>query len=318
MSIRVERYRIDFKNNWDNFVLNAKNINFMHFRNYMDYHSVRFKDHSLIMSKENKLIAILPACEIDNKIFSHAGLTFGGLIQSKKAKANDIVDAFKAICEYAAANKINSIIYKAMPHIFQQHPSEEDLYAIFKMGALIYSFELTTVIDLKSKVKFSNGKKYGVKRALKESVRIEECDEIDLFFKIVKENLFNKYGISPVHTSKEMRLLKSRFPKNIRLFGAFQKEELVAGALVYLSDTVCHTQYIASNEKGKLLRAVDLLISELIKRWSNKKLYLNFGISTENGGKVLNKKLIKFKEEYGGTGVVHQTFEIPIIKKAGI
>ena len=46
----------------------------------MDYHNDRFKDHSLMVFKDDKLIALLPANIVDFNLRSHQGLTYGGFL----------------------------------------------------------------------------------------------------------------------------------------------------------------------------------------------------------------------------------------------
>ncbi len=46
----------------------------------MDYHSDRFNDHSLVFTRKNRLIGLLPANIKDEALYSHGGLTFGGII----------------------------------------------------------------------------------------------------------------------------------------------------------------------------------------------------------------------------------------------
>ena len=63
----------------------GKNSTFLFQRDFMDYHSDRFMDHSLLVFKDEKLIAVLPGNQVDNTVYSHQGLTYGGLIVHKKA-----------------------------------------------------------------------------------------------------------------------------------------------------------------------------------------------------------------------------------------
>lgn len=46
--------------------------------------------------------------------------------------------------------------------------------------------------------------------------------------------------------------------------------------------------------------------------YKDKVRYLDFGISTEDSGKVLNEGLISQKESFGGRTVVYQTWELVI------
>ena len=60
--ISISRYTQYKQTEWDDFVKVSKNGTFLFLRAYMDYHSDRFLDHSLMFYNEkNKLIAVLPA-----------------------------------------------------------------------------------------------------------------------------------------------------------------------------------------------------------------------------------------------------------------
>ena len=109
-----------------------------------------------------------------------------------------------------------------------------------------------------------------------------------------------RFGANPVHTPQELRLLKSRFPDQIRLFGAFVGDQLFAGALVYDFGHVVHSQYLATSEEGKAVGALDYLLAHLLDEVSRQKQHFSFGISTENNGQYLNEGLVFQKEGFGG------------------
>jgi len=50
----------------------------------------------------------------------------------------------------------------------------------------------------------------------------------------------------------------------------------------------------------------------LIKNVYRNKKYFDFGISTENNGRILNKGLIAQKEGFGARAYVHDFYEIKI------
>ena len=106
-------------------------------------------------------------------------------------------------------------------------------------------------------------------------------------------------------------MLAGRFPHNIRLFTANDDGDTVlAGVVVYETANVAHLQYIAASPAGKKAGALDMLIMHLIENVYKEKQYIDFGISTENGGKVLNEGLISQKEGFGGRAIVYDTYEM--------
>ena len=78
--IDIVRYTPSRQHEWNTFVAEAINATFLFRRQYMDYHAQRFADHSLMAYDKGRLVAILPAHEDGERLCSHNGLTFGGLL----------------------------------------------------------------------------------------------------------------------------------------------------------------------------------------------------------------------------------------------
>ena len=60
----IRKYTDADKEVWNAYVAQARNATFLLNRSYMDYHSDRFIDHSLMIFRNDKLYALLPANEI--------------------------------------------------------------------------------------------------------------------------------------------------------------------------------------------------------------------------------------------------------------
>lgn len=146
----IRKYNDADKEVWNAYVEHARNATFLLNRSYMDYHSDRFHDHSLMIFHNNKLYALLPANEDGDVFYSHQGLTYAGLLTTGHASAENICQVFVAINTYLKQAGFRKCIYKPIPWIYQQLPAEEDLYALFKeCGAQICARNIAAVIDLK-------------------------------------------------------------------------------------------------------------------------------------------------------------------------
>lgn len=67
------------------FIATATNATFLHNRDYMEYHSDRFEDFSLMAyDNHSHLIGVLPANRTNNELWSHQGLTYGGWLMAPK------------------------------------------------------------------------------------------------------------------------------------------------------------------------------------------------------------------------------------------
>jgi hypothetical protein len=295
---------------WNSFVSNAKNSLFMFNRSYMDYHSDRFTDHSLLVYQEDMLIALLPANEKERMLYSHSGLTFGGIISDYKMKTSLMLKIFQAIKGYLHQNDIAKLIYKAIPYIYHSAPAQEDIYALVYNDAKLIRCDVSTCIDLSTTPNFSERRRRGIKKALSSGLIVKETRDFKNFFDILSQVLEAKYGTKPVHSLSEISMLASYFPDNIKLFCSYKDEQILAGIVIYEYNSLVHAQYIASSEEGKKLSALDLIFNFLITEKYKYKRYFDFGISTEENGRYLNEGLITQKEEFGGRAIVHQFFEM--------
>ena len=93
----IRRYTPEMADEWNLFVAGSKNGTFLFDRRYMDYHSDRFEDCSLMVYRKNRLFALLPGNRKDKTYVSHQGLTYGGLITDGQATAEHVCDIFVAV-----------------------------------------------------------------------------------------------------------------------------------------------------------------------------------------------------------------------------
>lgn len=313
--ITVERYSQDKFDEWNKFNRDSKNSLFMFDRNYMDYHKDRFIDHSLMFYDDDELIAMLPMTERENELISHGGLTYGGFIVGKKIKQHTMLDCFEELKTYCKEQGYKTVHYKIIPHMYHLQPSEEDIYALFINNASLERVEASTVINLKNPLKMPKGRKAQVSRARREGTEIKELSEekdFDDFIALENSVLNERHDTKAVHTGAELFLLKTRFPENIHLYGAIKDQKMIAGTVVFEYENAVHTQYMAADDEARQIGALDLAVSNVIELFKDSKDWLDFGISTEDGGRILNKGLISQKEGFGGRTNVYEMWKLEI------
>ena len=305
----IKRYSVEQKNAWDVFVENSINGTFLFKRDYMEYHSERFQDNSLMIYRKGMLYALLPANRAGNVLYSHQGLTYGGFILSSKATVLEILDVFEHVNNFLKSEGVREVIYKAMPHIYQLMPAQEDLYALFRCGAELIGRNISSTIYQRNKIKFVESRKSGIRKAINNSLIVKESLDFEAFWKILDDNLINKYGIKPVHSIQEIEYLHNKFPENIKLYLVSKEGIPLGGTVVYITKQVLHTQYISSNLAGKKFGALDLLFDKLINEIYCKIPIFDFGQSTEQYGNILNDALIFQKEGFGGRGIMYDIYK---------
>ena len=307
---QIRRYTAACADEWNRFVAESKNGTFLFDRRYMDYHADRFEDHSLMFYDGSRLLAVLPAHLSGDTLCSHNGLTYGGLLMSRRLTVVQTLRLFRELNECLRAEDIHHVSYKCIPWIYHRLSAEEDLYALYhECRARIVARDFATNIFLSGGMRWDRVRRRGVIRARKAGVSIECSDDYAAFWEVLTQNLLSKYGVRPVHTLQEIELLHSRFPENIRLYQALRDGEVLGGVVLYVSPQVVHAQYSSATPEGKKLGVIDLLYDRIFSDYRDYP-YFDFGRSTEQpDGSGLNEQLVFQKEGFGGRGLCYDIYE---------
>ena len=266
----------------------------------MDYHKNRFEDFSLMVYKDSVLYALLPANRVDTTVYSHQGLTYGSFILQDSAKLLYSFEAFKKILEFLSSEGIYKLDFRVIPTFYNSMPSDELEYFLFKAGAKLQKRDVIMTIDYHHKLRFQKNRREGINKAIRNGLSVKVDDNFDAFWnEILIPNLSKKHHTSPVHTLAEIKLLASRFPKNIVQVNVYKDEKIVAGTTVFLTKTTVHPQYVSGNEDKNNIGSIDLLYDFIIDEFKEGKQYFSFNTSSEENGKLINKGLIFWKEGCG-------------------
>lgn len=320
--MQVEKYTEENGKAWDDFVVASKNGTFLLMRSFMDYHKHRFTDCSLmIYEKPHEPIALLPAHydEATATVYTHRGLTYGGLILRKEVTGRKVIDVLKACLKWYAENLgAGWMEYKPIPYIYSAYPAEEDLYALFRAGATLTARAIASVVWRPERLPVTVKRRQGAAKAVRKGMAVEEMTEpnedmVRTYWGILENVLYKHHAATPVHSADEMLLLMRRFPKEIRLFVVRKGERVVAGCVMFVTPRVAHVQYTAAEDEYRVERPLDLLFTYLIGERYAHIPYFDFGISTEDGGRVLNDGLLAQKESYGGRAVCYDVYRLPLV-----
>lgn len=307
----VRRYHSDDFLLWNAFVGKAKNATFLFNRHFMEYHSDRFQDYSLMVFQEEQLVSLLPANLKDNQLFSHQGLTYGGFVFESEIKLGEVLDITKAVLKFLHENQIKSLLVKLIPSIYNRYFSEEIEYALFLGQAQLARRDCLSVIDKKKSFSVTKTRREAIRRGEKNHLVIKEELEFDLFWnEILIPNLDKKHQVKPVHTAEEIKKLQQNFPKNIRHFNVYHEDIIVAGTTVFVTDNVAHPQYISGNEQKNALGSLDFLYHHLITEVFTDIPYFDFGPSHEENGMKINKGILFWKESFGAKTTVQDYYEV--------
>ena len=80
--------------------------------------------------------------------------------------------------------------------------------------------------------------------------------------------------------------------------------------MLYRYGHVLHSQYSAAADAGRDAGALDLVFTSLLDGLQAPMRWLSFGISSEQGGAVLNEGLTAWKEGFGARTLPHLAYEL--------
>jgi hypothetical protein len=315
----VERYSPDEEGAWDELVEQAPMGTFLHSRRFLSYHGDRFTDTSVMLKDDpGRLLGVLPAA-VDpgdpSRVTSHPGATFGGIVHAGRLLGARMHEAIAQVADHYRDAGFNVLRYKPVPHIYQRAPSADDIYGLFRMGAVNAGCDLSCAIDLAHRRQPDSRRRRALKKAQKAGVEVRWGKaQLAELWPVVEENLSARHGVRPVHTLSELTELVGRFPDRIMVVVGVLGEAIAAGVVLFRDSGVSHAQYIASSEAGFEVNALDAVFEACIAdAGAADSRFFDFGISNlRDADHTLNEGLFEFKAGFGGGGVAHETFDVPL------
>ncbi|PKH66118.1 FemAB family protein [Flavobacterium sp. ALD4] len=297
----VKQYESKYFDQWNAFISKAKNATFLFHRDFMEYHEERFQDYSLLIFEEDKLIAVLPANRVGEAVYSHQGLTYGGLVYSSKVNGEIVADIIESLLFFLKEKGMHFFYFKPIPSFYSSGGNHEIDFFLFKNGAFLDKKEMNLAINLALPLTISKSKLKHFRKIEDLDLEIVQEQQLQFFWELVLEpRLLEKYDANPVHTLQEITKLKSNFPDNIKQFSVYHNNDIIAGITLFETDTVVKSQYGATTKKGEELRALDFLFINLIKKYKREgKQFFDMGIVNDDNEKGYHTGLLRQKEELG-------------------
>jgi hypothetical protein len=302
MNIHIVKY-IDSKLElWNEFVKNAVFATIYHSRDFINYHPKdRFEDNSILIYNDETLICVMPCCKKGEKYFSYTGATYGGPVFLKdyvklkymKIIIDKIFEYYDNKIEFRIANDIyfEDSIYK--------------LYYLLSQKNKIYlelSWYIKTNDDFIKNILHKRNKNSLIKSLKNTNIYCKVFeDDIDYenFYRILEKNLNINHNSKPTHSLEEFLKIKNILKDKQKLYLVKDKDKILGGVYVIKVTNQCwYTFYISRNiDLDKINMSVMYLMYTISNDAKNENIkYVDYGISTEDCGKLLNDGLSDFKE----------------------
>jgi hypothetical protein len=309
----VRRYHPDDFVLWNDFVSMTKNVPFLFHRNFIEYHSNRFQDYSILVFDSEQLLAVIPANILENKLYSHQGLTYGGFVfKMDLALAEIDIIISEALC-FLKENQFTEFTIKEMSPIYVKENHEEIQHFLYKKGAKSVAQRKSLIIDFNLDYKVSKSKMKHYRRLQSEGLEVKKEADFEPFWdKVLQPLLREKYNTNPLHSLEEMGFLKAKFPQNIEQYNLYLNDDILAGITVFKTNNVVKSQYGALTEVGKKYRALDYLFIYLIEKFSKKFDYFDMGTVDDDSELGYNEGLLNQKKELGCDLYNQNTYQIAL------
>ena len=318
MNIIAKKFNQIDEKEWDSFIEKSNNGTLFHKRKFLNYHPAdRFLDHSLIFEKKGHIIGLLPAVIEKNSLISHPGASMGSCVVREKLSFADSLEMVKGLSDYAILNQIDRIQLTQPPIIYQKYLSQYMDFAFMKEGYSYIRRDLSSYIKIYDNLehnieKFKSSHRTAFRKAEKYGIEIKISEDYQTFYSILENNLSIRHNVKPTHTLLELQSLKKIFPKKIHLFGAYLKNEMIAGVVSFiLNSKVMLAFYISHKKEFENYRPINLLIYNIINQCIENQIeILDFGIFTVD--EEPNMGLARFKENFGANGIFRNTLELKL------
>lgn len=302
-------YTPELAETWDRLVDGARNGHFQWKRGYLDYHLDRFPGRSYLFRDGDRWFGGVAGHDWgEHGWASHRGLTFGGFFLAPETRTPQVRDMFNALHARLREAGKTVVRWRPLPWFHAREPSEEDRYFLFRLDARLVSRTLGTLVA-PERLELSDKRRRDFAKIRRAGLRVERRHDWENFWPVLERNLQDRHGVRSVHTLDEIRLLATRFPREIELQGALLHDRWLGGLVLHRTPETLHIQYSAATDEGRANGVPYLLALEAGQSARGTSRWLSFGNSCEQGGLVLNDGLLAYKERFGGHGAVYEEYE---------
>lgn len=314
--MEIINYTEEWKNKWDNFVLESNNGTMFHLQKFFDYHTPgKFKFNHLIFLEKGEISAVLPGSIIDNRFESPIGASYGSIVTKdiKFEKALKIVDT---LIDYAKKNNIKEIELTAAPTVYENKPNQNLDFAMLWRGFKYKLHYISSAIKLDPKIdiisRFDPTIRRNVRKSLKNpDIRVEINERYDEFYPILLANKA-RHNVKPTHTYEDLIKLRTLLPDNLKLFMVYYKDIPIGGSSMFFVNKTCalcfYNMLLYEYQEYKPIQRV---MYEVVKySTENGFQYVDIGVSQDT--KAANpmtpsRSLIEFKEKFDAKTVMRNT-----------
>ncbi len=317
--MEIIEYNSEWKEKWDQFVLESNNGTMFHLQKFFDYHKPgKFNFNHLIFLEKGNIIAVLPGSIINSTTFeSPIGASYGSIV-TKDVKFSQAMEIVQTLIDYGKSKGWKEIVLTSAPRVYEKHPNENLDFAMLWLGFKYDLHYISSAIKLFPEEdiisRFQQTVRRNIRKTLKdENVKVEINDRYDEFYPILVENKA-RHGVKPTHSYEDLLKLKELLPDNLKLFMVYYKNKPIAGSSLFICNpivTLCFYNMLLYEYEH--LKPIHRVMYEVVK-WSTENGYQYVDIGVSQDTKAANPmtpsmSLIDFKEKFDAKTVMRNTLK---------
>ncbi len=314
--MKIIEYTEEWKEKWDEFVLESNNGTIFHMQKFFDYHKKgKFSFNHLIFLENDQIKAVLPGQIINGLFESPIGASYGSIV-TKDVKFSEAMEIISTLQEFSRQNNINELMLTSAPMIYEKHMNQNLDFAMlwqdfrYSLHYISSAIKLDKNEDIISR--FQATVRRNVRKTLKDpDVRVEINERYDQFYPILLENKA-RHDVKPTHSYEDLLKLRDLFPENLKLFMVYYKDKPIAGSSLFICNevvTLCFYNMLLYDYQH--LKPIHRVMYEVVK-WSteNGYQYVDIGVSQDtkaDNPMTPSMSLIDFKEKFDAKTIMRNT-----------
>jgi len=320
--MKIIPYTEDWKEKWDNFVLESNNGTMFHMQRFFDYHKPgKFSFNHLMFVENNKLVAVLPGAIVDNNIYeSPIGASYGSIVTGD-VKFKDALEIVDTLIEYGKTNGIKEFLLTSAPSIYEKIPNQNLDFALLWRGFSYSLHYISSAIRLDPTTdiitRCSPTIRRNIRKSLKnENIRVEINDRYDEFYPILLDNK-SRHNVKPTHSLEDLYKLAELLPDNLKLFMVYLNNKPIAGSSMFFGNNqvaICfyNMLYYDFADYKPIQRVMYEVIKYSTEHGYN---YVDIGVSQDtkaDNPMTPSMSLIEFKEKFDAKTTMRNTLQLKL------
>jgi len=319
--MEIIEYSEEWKERWDNFVLESSNGTMFHMQKFFDYHFPgKFNFNHLIFLEKSNIIAVLPGSLINGNLFeSPIGASYGSIVIGDITfkKTMEVVRTLK---KYSKDKGWKELLLTAAPMIYETYPNHNLDFAMLWQGFNFDLHYISSAIKLDPNLeimsRFRPTIRRNIRKSLNEGIRVEVNEKYDEFYPILIKNK-KRHNVKPTHSLDDLLKLKKLMPDRLKLFMVYLDNNPIAGSLMFYANknvAICFYNMLLYEYTD--CKPIQRVMYEVVKDATEKGYnYVDIGVSQDTSAEnpmTPSESLIDFKEKFDAKSIMRNTLRIKL------